>query len=127
LAEKQLALLKQVYAARARAFVGALEGELSAVEGCSFNIPSGGYFVWMQLPFEAELLKAVEEEHGVVVKAGSAFSCGEGTTASSCSVRLCFARLDEALLVEGAARLGAAVRRVVSSSEPLVHAVSSKV
>jgi DNA-binding transcriptional MocR family regulator len=70
LVEQQLASLKTIYAARAQALVAVLQEELGDVEGCSYNAPSGGYFVWLQLPFEAEHLKAVEAAHGMATSAG---------------------------------------------------------
>ena len=96
----------------------------------AFRIPSGGYYVWAQLPAPlttGELLP-IAGEHGVTVRPGPQFSPGGG---GQDHVRLCFAALGPRAIAEGAARLGAALdeawRRHDGAGRRLPAAVASAV
>ena len=92
----------------------------AASTGWQFKPPSGGYFLWLRLPDDvpAAALLAAARERGVGVLDG-ARCCGAGGAAdvpltggvadTRQHVRLCFAYLEEAELLEGAARLAAAL------------------
>merc|ERR1712146_764782 len=90
------------YKIRCRALCNALRQSLPP--GCSFEEPDGGYFVWVHLPASIDadaLLNAAKTT--VRFQPGVRFSASGGSR--SC-LRLCFARLPEAELLEGAERLG---------------------
>jgi hypothetical protein len=71
-----------------------------------FIEPQGGYFVWVQLPVEAEkLLAHAGADHGVRFTPGPA--CGMGM---SNWVRLCFAFYTPEELTEGVLRLSKALQ-----------------
>ncbi len=95
--------------------------------GLRFRIPSGGYYLWAQLPpplTTAELLPEAAE-HGVAIRPGPQFTPGGG---GQDHVRLCFAALEPRLIAEGIGRLGAALgaagRRVEGASRRPAAAVS---
>jgi 2-aminoadipate transaminase len=86
--------------------------------GARWNRPTGGMFLWVELPPEvdaAELLRtAVEIEH-VAFSPGVAFATGGGRHADSC-LRLSYANLTPEQIDEGIRRLARAVRRALGQS-----------
>ena len=104
--ERLLAELKQVYAERLRATVAALRAALP--EGCAFEAPSGGYFLWIRLPAGTSA-KAVLDQPGVGIKAKAGHTCTPGKDRHHDCIRLCFTRCTVAQLEEGCARLGRAI------------------
>ena len=97
--------LRLAYASRRDALASALREYLPA--GCAFALPAGGFFLWVALPpgLTASRLLPVAERHAVGFAPGHRF-CTDGDDRS---LRLCFSLYDEASLVEGARRLGAAI------------------
>jgi 2-aminoadipate transaminase len=71
-------------------------------------VPGGSYYLWALLPppLTADTLLPVAREHGVTVRAGTAFAPGNG---GADHVRLCYAALAPERILEGARRLGRAV------------------
>lgn len=76
----------------------------------TFRVPSGGYFLWLQLPDggSARDLLPVAEAHGVSYLPGDVFTAGSELGRDR--LRLCFTRYAIDDLREAARRLGAAVR-----------------
>jgi DNA-binding transcriptional MocR family regulator len=79
-------------------------------EWVEYDVPSGGYFVWLRLPAgtDGAALRAIAKQHGVDVRHGAQFS---PTGALGNHLRLSYAYYDDAEIVEGVARLGRALRK----------------
>jgi DNA-binding transcriptional MocR family regulator len=107
-----VAALRTAYRSRRDALVAALREHLPA--GCSFVVPTGGYFVWLALPaaLTGAALEPHAERHRVSFIAGARFS----TSGEDGRVRLAFSLYDEAALAEGARRLAAAVADALRAS-----------
>ncbi len=103
--DAHVSALRRAYAARRDALAAALREHLPA--GCGFTVPAGGFFLWVTLPpgLCASELLPVAERHDVAFAPGRRF-CADGADQG---LRLAFSLYDEASLVEGASRLGAAV------------------
>ncbi len=106
LADAGLDQLRAVYAERAAAMCRTLRDELPII---TFVEPSGGYFVWVELPpsMTAAQLQPIAAKEGVTLHAGSRFISRIGFTQH---IRLSFAHYDAADLVDGVHRLARAVR-----------------
>ena len=83
----------------------------------------GGYFVWLTLPAgtSAEVVaKRALEEEALIVPPGSTFQvygdAVSGTDGFENNLRLCFAWVEEQLLVDGVRRLAAVVERILAHS-----------
>ncbi len=100
-----VAALRRAYASRRDALAEALAERLPS--GCRFSVPAGGFFLWVTLPpgLDSSDLLPEAERRGVAFAPGRRF-CADG---ADHSLRLAFSLYDEASLVEGARRLGAAV------------------
>lgn len=95
--------LRQAYRERRDALAAALQAHLP--EGCRFETPRGGYFIWVTLPPEMDgeaLLDRAAEHKVSFIPGGRLTIDGRGRAA----LRLSFALLKPAQLVEGAERLG---------------------
>ena len=108
--DTHLAQLRKVYQERCKCLVEALEVCLPA--DCSLARPEGGYFVWVQLPAEADAkeVASAPEKFGFLAKPGPVFST-LGAGSDNC-LRLCFARLQPTQLIEGVKRVAAAIKHV---------------
>ena len=106
LADVGLDQLRAVYTERAAVMCRTLRDELPMV---TFVEPSGGYFVWVELPpsMTAAQLQPIAAKEGVTLHAGSRFISRIGFTQH---LRLSFAHYDAADLVDGVRRLARAVR-----------------
>jgi DNA-binding transcriptional MocR family regulator len=107
--DAQVARLRAVYAERRNALAAALTAHLP--EGCRFDVPAGGFFIWVSLPphVDAEALLARAEAHQVTFIPGGRFCIdGRGTS----HLRVAFSQMKPEALVEGARRLGAALKDV---------------
>jgi 2-aminoadipate transaminase len=125
--ERHLAVLRAEFRLRRDRLVAELRQH---GPGLAFRIPSGGYYLWVQLPAPltaAELLP-IAGEHGVAVRPGPQFTPGGG---AHDHVRLCFASLPPRAITEGARRLGealeAAGRRLRAQDRPVPLAAASVV
>ena len=98
--------VRGLYRARRAALLEGL-----AAEGVAAERPAGGMFVWARLPEEVDAEAAFERAvaRGVLYAPGRAFAVGEDPALER-HLRLCFATGGEAVMREGAARLGAALR-----------------
>jgi DNA-binding transcriptional MocR family regulator len=105
--QEYLEWLRATFARRAATMVAALVEHMpSWVE---YDIPTGGYFVWLRLPqgTDGKALRAHANAHGVDVRHGAQFS---PTGALGNHLRLSYAFYDDADIAEGVARLGRALR-----------------
>ena len=100
------------YAERARRFFAALEEHMP--EGTTWTSPDGGFFVWVTLPGDADSFELLFEvaKDGVIYLPGSIFYV-DGRKSSS--FRLGFTTLPMKRYEEGLARLGASLKRLLSS------------
>jgi 2-aminoadipate transaminase len=104
--QEYLEWLRATFARRAATMVTALvEHVPSWVE---YDIPTGGYFVWLRLPLgtDGKVLRAHANTYGVDVRHGAQFS---PTGALGNHLRLSYAFYDDADIAEGVARLGRAL------------------
>jgi DNA-binding transcriptional MocR family regulator len=95
--------LRASYRERRDALARALRDTLPS--GAGFAVPQGGYFIWVTLPsrFDAEALLSRADEYRVTYLPGTRVSL-DG--ANRHALRLSFALMKPAQLVEGARRLG---------------------
>jgi DNA-binding transcriptional MocR family regulator len=109
--EPHVAMLRAEYRHRRDALAGALRQHLPP--RCGFALPAGGYFIWVGLPpgLRATALLAVADAHGVSFQP-AARSHIDG---SDGGLRVAFSLYRPDDLVEGARRLGAAVREALSA------------
>lgn len=108
LADTLLDSLTTVYARRCSVLCDALRTRLPAAR---FDVPRGGYFVWLTLPgVSATALLPVAQGAGVSFHPGARFAHRE---AFGDTIRLSFAHYDEPQLVEGVERLALAVAALV--------------
>lgn len=110
--EANLTELGRVYSAKLSVAVGALRRSLPG--GCNFNVPGGGYFIWLQLPEGLDAARVLDQE-GVGVKAKLGITCTAVSGHYRNCMRLCFASLDVAMVEEGCLRLGRAIQRWLDS------------
>lgn len=103
--------LRAAYRERRDALAGALREHLG--DAVSFEIPAGGYFLWVRLAgdadADADALRATATGAGVGFAPGSVFHA-DGVGGAD-TVRLAFSRYPSERLVEGARRLATVVAR----------------
>jgi DNA-binding transcriptional MocR family regulator len=99
--------LKATFARRSATMVNALRQHMP--EWVEFDVPAGGYFVWLRLPLNVDgaALRTVAKQHGVDLRHGALFS---PTGALGNHLRLSYAFYDDDDISEGVARLGGALR-----------------
>ncbi len=99
--------LRSTFARRSATMIGALEANLP--EWVEYDVPDGGYFVWLRLPpsCDGAVLRELAKQHGVDVRHGAQFS-PDGRLGNH--LRLSYAFYDDADIVEGVTRLGRALR-----------------
>jgi len=110
--DAQIERLRAAYRERRDAFVAALAEHLPGE--CTFNVPGGGFFVWVTLPGSApgqEVLPLAEERGVSFVPAANSHLDG-----SDRGMRLCFTLYDAQQLAEAARRLGEAVRVAIAQT-----------
>ena len=103
--ESHLATIRAECRQRRDHLVTALRRELPRL---TLRVPSGGYYLWAQLPSPLRVDDLVPRAaaHGVTVRPGPEMTPERG---GESHVRLCFAGFEPATLSEGARRLAAAV------------------
>ena len=81
-----------------------------ALPEATFDVPEGGYFVWLRLPggLDSRALLPQADAAGMTYQPGSKFDASGALDPSW--LRLSFARYPGADLIEGARRLGATAR-----------------
>ena len=99
--------LRATFARRAATMVTALRHHLP--EWVDYDVPAGGYFVWLRLPpnVDGAAMRAVANEHGVDLRHGAQFSPTGGLANH---LRLSYAFYDDDDIAEGVARLGRSLR-----------------
>jgi DNA-binding transcriptional MocR family regulator len=101
--------LRATFARRSSTMVAALREHMPA--WVEYDVPSGGYFVWLRLPpnVDGAALRALATDHGVDVRQGALFS---PTGAMGNHLRLSYAFYDDESIADGVARLGRAFAAV---------------
>jgi DNA-binding transcriptional MocR family regulator len=105
-------MLRAAYRARRDLLCAALARHLP--DGCQWQAPGGGFFVWVRLPegMDAATLLPQAEAAGVSYVPGSRFCvCRSADGGCSSYIRLAFTLLSPEELEEGAKRLGAVLRQ----------------
>lgn len=99
--------LRATFARRSTAMVDALREHMPA--WVQFDVPSGGYFVWLRFPDDVDgaTLRAEAKRNGVDVRHGAQFSPSGGLRNH---MRLSYAYYDDEDIVSGVARLGKTAR-----------------
>jgi 2-aminoadipate transaminase len=107
LLDEQVETLRASYRQRRDVLLDALASHLP--EGCSWNCPGGGFFLWLRLPsgVDSAALLPIAESVGVSYVPGARFYTG-GDGGQSC--RLAFTLFSPDELAEGARRLASALR-----------------
>lgn len=111
-----LARVRAAYRERRQALLRALAEHFPP--GSRWNVPTGGMFLWLELPPElnaTELLRSAVEIEKVAFCPGAAFAAGNGHHADHC-LRLSFASFTPDRIEEGIRRLAQAVRRALGQS-----------
>jgi 2-aminoadipate transaminase len=105
--QEYLEWLRALFAQRSATMIAALGEHMP--EWVDYDVPSGGYFVWLRLPpnVDGAALRTLGKRHGVDVRHGAQFS---PTGALGNHIRLSYAFYDDADIAEGVARLGLALR-----------------
>ena len=109
--DTQVARFRAAYRGRRDALLAGLAAHLPP--GCAVTPPGGGFFVWVRLPAgrDADELLPHAEAAGVSYLPGARFHLdGRGAN----TLRLAFSLYEPAELIEGARRLGAALRSSVA-------------
>ena len=101
--------LRATFARRSSVMVDALREHMPG--WVEFDVPQGGYFIWLRLPegVDGAELRVRAKNCGVDLRHGSLFS---PTGACANHLRLSYAFYDDADIAEGVARLGRALRTV---------------
>ena len=104
--QEYLGWLRATFARRSATMVAALRDHMPA--WVEYDVPSGGYFVWLRLPpnVDGAALRALGKQHGVDVRHGAQFSPTGGL---GNHLRLSYAFYDDDDIAEGVARLGRAI------------------
>jgi 2-aminoadipate transaminase len=107
LLDRQVETLRESYRRRRDALLDGLENHLP--EGCDWERPGGGFFVWLRLPpgMDSDAFLPVAELAGVSYVPGVRFCAGGG---GQRYCRLSFTLLPPEELGEGTRRLGVALR-----------------
>jgi len=108
--QEYLEWLRALFAQRASTMVAALAAHMP--DWVDYDVPEGGYFVWLRLPAGADgaALRKIAKEHGVDLRHGAQFS---PTGRLGNHLRLSYAFYEEDDIAEGVARLGRALRSAV--------------
>jgi len=101
--EPNLERVRALLRARRDAMLDALERELSG--RASWSTPEGGYFLWLELPVDAEELLREAEQAGVTFVKGTDFFLPDAGGRQAARLAFSFASPDE--IREGASRLAA--------------------
>lgn len=119
--EAHVVMCRREYKARRDAMLDSLETTFSDVQGSDWTRPSGGYFLWLDLPRDVTDLAvaAAARVQGVEVWPGSVFyPNGEG---GHHSVRLSFADASPERIAEGIRRLQRGVLEAASRESAAAH------
>lgn len=114
--EEHIVRLRSIYPGRRDSMDKALQSRFGRIEGIRWTRPSGGMFIWLDLPpiLDGGAVLATGLEHGVAVVPGSAFDPVRGRSA----IRLCFSAVDDDAIVEGIARLHQTIVELLAAAAP---------
>ena len=113
--DENIARIRECYRARRGVMLDAMDRELPA--GIRYTRPSGGLFLWVELPEELnarELLDACLAREVAFVPGGAFFPNGGHEN----TFRLNYSNMPEDRIVEGIRRLAGAVREMIDSTVP---------
>ena len=104
--QEYLEWLRATFARRSATMISALREHMP--EWVHYDVPSGGYFVWLRLPpgTDGSALRSIAKQHRVDLRHGAQFS---PTGALGNHLRLSYAFYDDDDVAEGVARLGQAL------------------
>jgi DNA-binding transcriptional MocR family regulator len=104
--QEYLEWLRATFARRSATMVAALREHMP--EWVQYDVPTGGYFVWLRLPpgTDGAALRSVAKQHRVDLRHGAQFSPTGGL---GNHLRLSYAFYDDDDIAEGVARLGRAL------------------
>ncbi len=111
--DANIARIRECYRARRGVMLDAMDRELPA--GVRYTRPSGGLFLWVELPEEInarELLEACLEKEVAFVPGGAFFPNGGHEN----TLRLNYSNMPEERIVEGIRRLAGAVRDMMDAA-----------
>ncbi|MEP7204149.1 MAG: PLP-dependent aminotransferase family protein [Ilumatobacteraceae bacterium] len=104
--QEYLEWLRATFARRSAVMIAALREHMP--EWVHYDVPDGGYFVWLRLPpgTDGSALRSIAKDHGVDLRHGALFS---PSGALGNHLRLSYAFYDDEEIAEGVARLGRAL------------------
>jgi 2-aminoadipate transaminase len=107
--------VQATYGANRDRMVAALRRDLPEA---SFQIPEGGYYIWLRLPedVDGDRVTARAAEEGVIVIAGSSFLARPDAGHPRNAIRVAYSHATADEIDEGVRRLARAFREVASSS-----------
>lgn len=108
--EEHVARLRVLYPRRRDVMIAELEAQLGDLDGLSWTKPSGGMFIWLDLPshVDGSDVLQIALDSGVAVVPGAAFD----PVRCQSAIRLCYSAQDESAIREGVGRLAGAIRSV---------------
>lgn len=115
--EPHVELLRALYARKANSMLAALDEHIAVIDGCSYERPRGGLYVWLSLPEHIDTgadsaLFARAREHGVLYVPGE-YCFPAGTDSRCSSMRLSFGVQNEEGIHAGIQKLAAAIRSLL--------------
>jgi 2-aminoadipate transaminase len=119
--DQQVERLRSTYHTKLDVCLGAIERSLGSLPGVSWVVPSGGLYVWVELPprvatgIDGPLFhRAVER--GVLYVPGEHCYPEEGVPRQCNTMRLSFGAASPPVIAEGIAILGQAIRDVIGTT-----------
>jgi 2-aminoadipate transaminase len=113
--DRHVTMLNSLYPRRRDRMIAALEREFGTDLGATWTSPSGGMFIWVELPqgLDGDSILGAALPRGVAMVPGSAFD----PIRSRSAFRLCFSAVDEVSIDLGIERLAAVVRDMAASAD----------
>jgi 2-aminoadipate transaminase len=113
-ADRHVERLRALYPGRRDTMLAALERELGDMPGVTWNRPTGGMFIWLDLPptMDGAAVLRAGLDQGIAIVPGEAFD----PVRCRHAVRLCFSAVDDATIALGVTRLAAAIRSMAGGA-----------
>lgn len=104
--EKHIELVNQIYLVKRDVAVAAMRRYCA--DWASFDVPDGGFYLWLKLSDELDLdrLRAETQSRGILCRPGEAFSLKDPRKAAPRYLRLAFSHVSAGELERGIAALG---------------------
>ena len=117
--EPHIESLRRRYRSKRNAMISAAEKSLRAIPAVSWEEPTGGLYVWLQLPEfmdagHSGTLLARAMDYGVFYVPGEYFFAGEGMEVQRQTIRLSFGAQDEKKIEQGIGLLAKAIHDEIS-------------